>query len=74
MCGRGQSKTIQQRNEYIYSKMNQLDKVKDAHKHTRRLARIMKYHELLTDEEVSFMRQRLYVVFGSLKKAGDEHE
>ncbi|MGG2110991.1 hypothetical protein ABFY60_10795 [Lysinibacillus pakistanensis] len=74
MCGRGQSKTIQQRNEYIHSKMNQLDQVKDAHKHTRRLARIMKYHELLTDVEVSFMRQRLYVVFGSLEKAGEEHE
>ncbi|MDD1503507.1 hypothetical protein PVA17_12140 [Lysinibacillus sp. CNPSo 3705] len=33
--------------EYIHNKMKQLDLVKDAHKHTCRLARITKYHNLL---------------------------
>ncbi|WP_107950265.1 hypothetical protein [Lysinibacillus parviboronicapiens] len=56
-------KTISQRNEYIHNKMIQLDEVKDARKHTHRLARIMKYHKLLTDEEVSFMRQKLKQAF-----------
>ncbi|WP_427108454.1 hypothetical protein [Lysinibacillus xylanilyticus] len=56
-------KTISQRNEYIHNKMIQLDQVKDARKHTHRLARIMKYHKLLTDVEVSFMRQKLKQAF-----------
>ncbi|MBG9691359.1 hypothetical protein ABD91_10775 [Lysinibacillus sphaericus] len=72
MCGSGQSKTIQQRNEYIRSKMSQLDQVKDAHKHTHRLARIMKYHKLLTDVEVVYIRQRLYKVFGNISLKGSE--
>jgi len=72
MCGRVQSKTIQQRNEYIHSKMNQLDQVKDARKHTHRLARITKYHKLLTDVEVAYMRQRLYKVFGNVSLKGSD--
>ena len=55
--------TIKERNEYIHNKMLQLDKVKDARKHTHRLARIMKYHRLLTDVEVSLMRQKLKQAF-----------
>ena len=64
--------TIQQRNEYIHNKMIQLDQVKDAHKHTHRLARIMKYHKLLTDVEVFYARQRLHTVFGSISLKGCE--
>ncbi|KOP78920.1 hypothetical protein AMS59_07670 [Lysinibacillus sp. FJAT-14745] len=63
MCGRDQSKTIQKRNEYIHNKLKQLDQVKDARKHTRRLARIMKYHKLLTDVEVEHMRKKLKQAF-----------
>lgn len=69
--GQTQAATIQQRNVYIHDKMLQLDKVTDARKHTKRLARIMTYHRLLTDVEVDFMRQRLYKAFGSLKGAGE---
>ncbi|TQR27193.1 hypothetical protein C7Y47_23530 [Lysinibacillus sphaericus] len=72
MCGRGQSKTIQQRNEYIHNKMKQLDQVKDALKHTHRLARIMKYHKLLTDVEVAYMRQRLQIAFKDVSLKGSE--
>lgn len=72
MCGRGQSTTIQQRNEYIHNKMKQLDLVKDAHKHTCRLARITKYHNLLTDVEVAYMRQHLYKAFGNVSLKGSE--
>ena len=63
MCERGHSKTIEQRNEYIHNKLKQLDQVKDARKHTRRLARIMKYHKLLTDVEVEHMRKKLKQAF-----------
>ncbi|MGA3601198.1 hypothetical protein [Lysinibacillus agricola] len=56
-------KTISQRNEYIHNKMIQLDQVKDARKHTHRLARIMKYHKLLTDLEVEHMRKKLKQAF-----------
>ncbi|MFJ6211672.1 hypothetical protein [Lysinibacillus sp. NPDC092081] len=63
MCGRGQSKTIKQCNEYIHKKMKQLDQVKDARKHTHRLARIIKYHELLTALEVKQMRENLRKAF-----------
>ncbi|MGY4793931.1 hypothetical protein ACVNNN_02925 [Lysinibacillus fusiformis] len=56
-------KTISQRNEYIHNKMIQLDMVTDARKHTRRLARIMKYHKLLTDVEVEHMRKKLKQAF-----------
>ena len=63
MCGRDQPKTFKQRNEYIHNKMMQLDQVKDAYKHTHRLARIMKYHKLLTDVEVSSVRQKLKQAF-----------
>lgn len=63
MCGRGQSKTTQQRNEYIHNKMIQLDMVTDARKHTKRLARIMKYHELLTVLEVKQIRENLRKAF-----------
>lgn len=69
MCNQS---TIQQRNEYIHNKMLQLDKVKDAHKHTHRLARIMKYHELLTNVEVVLMRQRLHTVFRDTSLKGCE--
>ncbi len=72
MCGRGQSKTIQQRNEYIHNKMKQLDQVKDARKHTRRLARIMKYHRLLTNVEVSSIRQHLQIAFKGIPLKGSE--
>ncbi|PJO45135.1 hypothetical protein [Lysinibacillus xylanilyticus] len=72
MCGSGQSKTIQQHNEYILSKMKQLDQVKDARKHTHRLAQMMKYHKLLTDVEVAYMRQRLHNVFGNESMKGSE--
>lgn len=68
-----QAPTFQQRNEYIHNKMLQLDKVKDVRKHAHRLTRIMKYHKLLTDVEVSIMRQRLHGVFGNLKR-GEWHE
>lgn len=63
MCERGQLKTIQQRNEYINLKLKQLDKITDARKHTKRLARIMKYHQLLTELEVAEMRQKLRQAF-----------
>lgn len=72
MWRHGQSKTIKQRNEYIHSKMNQLDQVKDAHKHTHRLARIMKYHKLLTDVEVAYMRQYMQIVFKNVSLKGSE--
>lgn len=72
MCESSQSKNIQQRNEYIHNKMKPLDLVKDAHKHTRRLARIMVYHKLLTDVEVAYMRHRLHVVFGNVSLKGSE--
>ena len=66
------SKVIQYRNEYIHNKMIQLDQVTDARKHTHRLARIMKYHELLTNVEVFYARQRLHTVFGSIFLKGCE--
>lgn len=72
MCGSGQSKTIQQRNEYIHIKIIQLDQVRDARKHTHRLARIMKYHKLLTDVEVAYMRQRLQIAFKDVSLKGSE--
>jgi hypothetical protein len=72
MCGRGQAKTIQQRNEYIHNKMKQLDQVKEARKHTHRLARITKYHKLLTDVEVAYMRQRLQIAFKGVPLKGSE--
>jgi len=56
-------KTFAQRNEYHNLKLKQLDKIIDARKHTRRLVRIMKYHELLTALEVAHMRQKLKQVF-----------
>lgn len=56
-------KTLAQRNDYLTRKMKQLDKVKDARKHTKRLARIMKYHELLTKVEVADLRRKLKQVF-----------
>lgn len=65
-------KTISQRNEYIHNKMKQLDLVKDAHKHTLRLARIMKYHKLLTDIEVVYIRHRLHDVFGNFTLKGSD--
>ena len=71
MCNQS-FKTISQRNEYIHNKMLQLDQVKDARKHTKRLARIMKYYELLTAIEVDFMRQRLHKVFGSVSLKGSD--
>lgn len=61
--GRTTMKTSTQRNDYLNLKMKQLDKVKDARKHTKRLARIMKYHELLTKVEVADMRRKLKQVF-----------
>ena len=67
-----QSKTIEQRNEYIHNKMIQLDQVRDARKHTKRLARIMKYHKVLTDVEVSSMRQRLQIAFKGVPLKGSE--
>lgn len=72
MCESSQLRNIQQRNEYIHNKTKQLDQVKDAHMHTRRLARIMKYHKLLTDVEVAYMRHRLHAVFGNLTLKGSE--
>lgn len=65
-------KTTSQRNEYIHKKMKQLDLVKDAHKHTRRLARIMKYHKLLTDIEVVYIRHRLHDVFRNFTLKGSD--
>lgn len=44
-------KSIQQRKSYIDHKLTQLDKQTDAHKYTRRLARIMLYHKLLSKLE-----------------------
>ena len=61
-------KTFQRRNTYIQNKMLQLDKVADARKHTKRLARIMKYYELLTAIEVAEKREKLKRVFGELNK------
>lgn len=65
-------KTTSQRNEYIHKKMKQLDLVKDAHKHTRRLARIIMYHKLLTDVEVAYIRHCLHDVFGNLNLKGSD--
>lgn len=50
-------KSIQRRQEYINSKIKQLDNVTDAHKYRRRLTRIMRYHKLLTDIEVAAIRE-----------------
>ena len=72
VCRSGKLKSIQQRNEYILSKMKQLDQVKDARKHTHRLARMMKYHKLLTDVEVAYMRQRLQIAFKDVSLKGSE--
>jgi len=63
MCFKTQSKTIQQRNKYINLKLKQLDKITDARKHTKRLARTMKYHQLLTELEVAEIRQKLRQAF-----------
>lgn len=52
--------------------MIQLDQVKDARKYTHRLARIMTYHKLLTDVEVSLMRQRLHRVFRDTSLKGSD--
>ncbi|MFW7189928.1 hypothetical protein [Lysinibacillus sp. BNK-21] len=65
-------KTISQRNEYIHNKIKQLDQVKDAHKYTRRLARIIMYHKLLTDVEVAYIHHRLHDVFGNLNLKGSD--
>lgn len=56
-------KSTQRRNEYIRIKMLQLDKVTDAHRHTRRLARIMKYCELLFIIEKAYHLKKLRKVF-----------
>ena len=50
-------KSIQRRQEYINSKIKQLDNITDAHKHHRRLTRIMRYHGLLTDLEVAEIKR-----------------
>lgn len=67
-----QAAIIQQLNEYIHNKMIQLDQVKDARKHTHRLARMMKYHKLLSDVEMAYMRQRLHTVFRDSSLKGCE--
>ena len=46
-------KTIKQRQEYISRKGRQLDAITDDHKYSHRLARIMRYHKLLTDLEMA---------------------
>ncbi|MCL1696546.1 hypothetical protein [Lysinibacillus sp. BPa_S21] len=63
MCGRGQSKTTQQRNEYIQMKMKQHDAIKDVRRYQNRLKWIMRYHRLLTELEVKQMREILRKVF-----------
>lgn len=50
-------KPLHQRQLYISRKGRQLDAITDAHKYSRRLARIMRYHKLLTDAETSTIRK-----------------
>ncbi|MDM5229768.1 hypothetical protein [Lysinibacillus pakistanensis] len=52
-------KTIQQRNEYIQTKMKQHDAISDVNKYQRRLKRLMGYHRLLTNLEVKQVRENL---------------
>ncbi|MDM5229664.1 hypothetical protein [Lysinibacillus pakistanensis] len=52
-------KTIQQRNEYIQTKMKQHESITDVHKYQRRLKRLMRYHKLLTNLEVKQARENL---------------
>lgn len=52
-------KSLKQHSEYINREMKQLDKITDAHKYTRRLSHIMKYHKLLTDAEMISVRDIL---------------
>ncbi|SCY98718.1 hypothetical protein SAMN02787079_03647 [Lysinibacillus sp. TC-37] len=56
-------KTIQQRNEYIQTKMKQHDSISDVHKYKRRLKWIIRYHRLLTDLEVNEIRENLRKTF-----------
>ncbi|KOP80694.1 hypothetical protein AMS59_04795 [Lysinibacillus sp. FJAT-14745] len=63
MCIKAQSKTIQQRQKYINSKMKQHDAIKDVRKYQNRLKWIMRYHRLLTELEVKQMRENLRKVF-----------
>lgn len=46
-------KSIKQRQAYIIHKSKQLDKETDAHRYTRRLARIMTYNLLLSEIEAT---------------------
>lgn len=50
---------LHQRQLYISRKGRQLDSTTDAHKYSRRLARIMRYHRLLTDLEVATIMKLL---------------
>lgn len=42
-------KTIEQRQAYHDRKAKELDQITDAHKYTRRLTRVMKYHRLISE-------------------------
>ena len=48
---------IHERQKYISRKGRELDAFTDAHKYSRRLARIMRYHKLLTDVEMDAARK-----------------
>lgn len=48
---------IRQRKKYIKRKTSKLDAITDAHKYSRRLARIMRYHRLLTQLEVAAVKK-----------------
>lgn len=41
-------KTIEQRQAYHDRKAKELDQITDAHKYTRRLTRVIKYHGLIS--------------------------
>lgn len=58
-------KSIQQRKAYISHKSNQLDKQTDAHKYTRRLARVMLHHKLLSEIEATAVNKLVQI---------DEHQ
>ena len=50
---------LHQRQLYIRQKGRELDAITDAHKYSRRLARIMRYHKLLTVLEVAAIKKLL---------------
>lgn len=64
-------KTIEQRQAYHDRKAKELDEIADPHMYTRRLARIMKYHKLLSELESAKVKENLRGVVKQMEQKQD---